>query len=428
MTFTTGDNNFSTAKFIVNPTAGLGTHTTITSALASAVSGNTIFIMPSTYTENLTLKAGVNLVAYPGDEFLPNVTIIGKCTFTAVGTVNISNIRLQTNSDFFLAVTGANASVVNLENCYLNVTNNTGISFTITNTSSSINLNKCIGDIAANGITLFSFSGTGTIDVRDSNITNSGLTTTNSTCSAGGVSFFWSTINFPITISNTGTIGGFNTGFGVTSTTPLTLTNSPGHDVFIGCEISGATNSAISIGAACVTALLHTDINSSNANALTGAGTLEAPAVTFSGTSFANNVTTIQPFPFGLTGTFTPSLAFGGSSVGITYTARIGKYWLQGEIVFYDIAILLSNKGAQVGNATITGLPFTSANDAHQLRGSVQTNITMPAGCTVITGEVTANTSTISIQGYGSGTIVTATNAEFANNSLLLITGFYWAA
>ena len=57
----TGTNNFAGAKFIVD-TNGLdqgATHTTITAAMASASSGDTILIKPGTYTENYTHKAGV---------------------------------------------------------------------------------------------------------------------------------------------------------------------------------------------------------------------------------------------------------------------------------------------------------------------------------------------------------------------------------
>jgi len=85
---------FCEAKWVVDPTAGQGTHTTIASAITSASSGDTIFIRPGTYTENLTLKAGVNLAAFNGDQNTPNVTIIGNNTLTTAGTVSISNIRL----------------------------------------------------------------------------------------------------------------------------------------------------------------------------------------------------------------------------------------------------------------------------------------------------------------------------------------------
>ena len=89
MTFThaltTG--NYGPAKFIVSANVYEGTHTTIAAALTSASSGDTIFIRPGTYTENLTLKAGVNLCAYECDGQTPNVTVIGTLISTSDDSV-----------------------------------------------------------------------------------------------------------------------------------------------------------------------------------------------------------------------------------------------------------------------------------------------------------------------------------------------------
>ena len=63
-------------------------------------------------------------------------------------------------------------------------------------------------------------------------------------------------------------------------------------------------------------------------------------------------------------GTFTPVLAFGGGSTGIVYTNRSGNYTKVGNVVTVSIGIYLSSKGSSTGNATITGLPFTSLNAA----------------------------------------------------------------
>jgi hypothetical protein len=60
-------------------------------------------------------------------------------------------------------------------------------------------------------------------------------------------------------------------------------------------------------------------------------------------------------------GVFTPAIAFGGASVGITYTQQQGFYTKIGNLVTCQIRILLSNKGSSSGDATITGLPFTAA-------------------------------------------------------------------
>ena len=152
MAFTTGVNNYNTTKWLVNPTAGLGTHTTIATALTAASSGDDIYIMPGTYTENPTLKAGVNLIAYNTDSPSGQVIINGKCSASFSGTCNLTGIQLQTNSDNLLSLTGANATIVNLFNCYFNCLNNTGISSTGSNSSAQVNIYTCSGGLGTTGI------------------------------------------------------------------------------------------------------------------------------------------------------------------------------------------------------------------------------------------------------------------------------------
>ena len=54
MAIQTGDNRFSTYKWIVDPVSGYGTHTTIQGAIDDASSGDSIFIRSGVYTENFT--------------------------------------------------------------------------------------------------------------------------------------------------------------------------------------------------------------------------------------------------------------------------------------------------------------------------------------------------------------------------------------
>lgn len=58
-------------------------------------------------------------------------------------------------------------------------------------------------------------------------------------------------------------------------------------------------------------------------------------------------------------GTSTPSLSFGGASVGITYNTRDGSYTKLGQLVSNFSHITLSSKGSSTGTALIS-LPFTS--------------------------------------------------------------------
>lgn len=58
-------------------------------------------------------------------------------------------------------------------------------------------------------------------------------------------------------------------------------------------------------------------------------------------------------------GTFTPSFAFGGASVGMTFGSRGGLYTKIGDTVFCHLFMVLTAKGSSTGAVTITGLPFT---------------------------------------------------------------------
>jgi len=291
-------NTFGTAKWIVSPTASDGTHTTIAAALTSASSGDTIFIRPGTYTENITLKVGVNLTAYTCDAFTPNVTIIGKCSYSAAGTVSISGIRFQTNSDFILEVTGSSASVVIMNNCYLNCTNNTGVSFTSSSASSNIQFINCTFFTTTTGIAYFAASTAGSLRFAEGQYGNPGGSTTTSTFASSGFLSIEYAQNFNSPISLSGTAG-VNFSYSringaSTNTTGFTTTSSSTNQSALFCRFDGGTSPAISVGAGTFM-MDFCDVGSSNTNAITGAGTIRYGHIVFSGTSSTINTTTQTP-------------------------------------------------------------------------------------------------------------------------------------
>jgi hypothetical protein len=310
MVVTTGDNKFGVAKWIVDPVLGLGTHTTIAAAITAASSGDDIFIRPGTYTENLTLKAGVNLVGFDGDGTTPNVTIIGNSTLSAAGTVSISNIRLQTNSSFLLSVTGAVASIVNLSQCYLNCTNNTGISFTSSSSSSRINIYNSNMNLATTGIAYYTSSSAGSLVFIDVQSANTGLSTTASSNSAGGVFMFYSGMSAPISTS-AGGLAVFYSNIDTSAINSTAVTTSTAGDTTLRFSfIASGTASAISIGASSQVTISNCTIGSSNTNAITGLGTINYGILSFSNTSSNINTTTQNVTNLG------PSAMFGSSNSG----------------------------------------------------------------------------------------------------------------
>jgi hypothetical protein len=291
----------STSRWIVDPLGFNGTHTTIASALTSATSGDTIFLLPGTYTENLTLKAGVNITAYTCDgnnqETLTgpyaNVTIIGKMTASYSGTANITGIMLQTNSDFIVVLSSAN-SLLNFADCYFNATNNTAISFTA---NGKMDLQRCNGDLGTTGIAYFSMN-SGGLNIRYGFFTNSGNSTTASTNSGGGATtMLYTQFRNPITTSNgCGLVLTYTIINGIGNTTALTI-GGTGSNGVIFSDIESGTASAISISTNASGGLniYNSTISSTNTNAITGAGTITYSGLYFTTTSSKINTTTQKP-------------------------------------------------------------------------------------------------------------------------------------
>ena len=128
-------------------------------------------------------------------------------------------------------------------------------------------------------------------------------------------------------------------------------------------------------------------------------------------------------------GTWTIGIAFGGGTTGITYTLQAGRYIKIGKMVTLTGNIGLSNKGSSVGTAHITGLPFTCLDDdggytTANLRFS---NITF---ANQYQAFVVKNTTTIRLEEAteDGAPITTLTNANFANDSGIVIQAVYETA
>lgn len=282
------------AKWIVDPTANRGTHTTITAAIAAASSGQTIFIRPGTYTENLTLKAGVNLTAFECDGTNGNVTIIGQSTASFTGTSVLTGLKLQTNSATVLSVSSVNATVISLTNCYINCTNANGISYTSGSPSSSITLNNCYGDLS--GGSLYTMTSAGQLNILYCYFTNIGNNTTSNSNSVGLVQISQSSFFSQFSASVQGSLNIF---FSTIDTSALNISaltvigSGGGSSGRVNlCRILSGTASAITVAAGILFSVLDSIIDSTNTNAISGAGTIVYQNLNFSNTSQKISVTT----------------------------------------------------------------------------------------------------------------------------------------
>lgn len=122
-------------------------------------------------------------------------------------------------------------------------------------------------------------------------------------------------------------------------------------------------------------------------------------------------------------GTFTPVLAFGGASTGITYSVQTGAYTRIGRVVHFDLQITLTSKGSATGAATISGLPLMIGGTGP---ATIQVSgVTAGVGDTVVIASLGATGTTISLQDIASGSVASLTDVDFGNGSLVRVQGVY---
>lgn len=122
-------------------------------------------------------------------------------------------------------------------------------------------------------------------------------------------------------------------------------------------------------------------------------------------------------------GTFTPSLAFGGAAVGITYGTQAGVWTKIGNRLFMNGTIVLTSKGSSTGNAAISGLP------AAPVTVSATTPIfgtALAAGVTTaLVGLVVATSTIMTPYSYSAGAATQLTDASFSNTTTIAFSANY---
>jgi hypothetical protein len=162
---------------------------------------------------------------------------------------------------------------------------------------------------------------------------------------------------------------------------------------------------------------------SSNANA----------KVNFSGAPRVHVAGPIHIPDVALAGTFVPTLTINNGTTGIVYAVRLGRYMKTGNMIYFEINIVLSNKGSRTGELAITGLPFLSNNSCDSVVSMAADALNSASG---VIGSfqpgVPKNTTVIGMEymdtAGGGGGSSTMTNAHLNNTSLFTIAGCYIAA
>jgi hypothetical protein len=127
-------------------------------------------------------------------------------------------------------------------------------------------------------------------------------------------------------------------------------------------------------------------------------------------------------------GDWTPTIAFGGASAAQTYAIQNGYYTRIGNLVTVTGRAAFTAKGSSTGDASITGLPFTVANNAAaNSAASLRFSAITFAGQAQASAQL--NTTNILFSEVSEAGAVTAlTHADFTDSSDVVFTMVYRAA
>ena len=126
-------------------------------------------------------------------------------------------------------------------------------------------------------------------------------------------------------------------------------------------------------------------------------------------------------------GTWTPRIAFGGGTTGITYNGvTAGHYTRMGRMVFFSAWIVLTSKGSSVGAAIITGLPFTSYNST--ALGSISLRMSGITFADFPQAYIAGNNTIIYLsESTNAGVTTDLADTNFVDTSSIMISGSYLA-
>ena len=125
-------------------------------------------------------------------------------------------------------------------------------------------------------------------------------------------------------------------------------------------------------------------------------------------------------------GTVTIGISFGGGTTGITYSTQSLEYVKIGKRITFSGRITLTSKGSSVGNAVVTGLPFTS--DSTYLGytyGGFHAAMLGIVGS--VGGYITVSATTIQLTTGGPTDSANLIDTNFTNTSDFLLAGIYLA-
>ena len=123
-------------------------------------------------------------------------------------------------------------------------------------------------------------------------------------------------------------------------------------------------------------------------------------------------------------GTWTPTVYFGGATVGVTYTTQSGTYTKIGNVVRITANIVLSSKGSSTTYAEIRGIPFNGPS----VLGNGASVVPYYGSMLGLTGTMTVDVyaTQISLRIFGAVQPSAVQDTNFTNTSSLYFTCTYY--
>ena len=183
--------------------------------------------------------------------------------------------------------------------------------------------------------------------------------------------------------------------------------------------VSG-TGATWNMGAASATTLSATT-GAAVGGATPGSGGLAFPATAVS----VANPNTLADYEIA---GWTPVLAFGGASVGITYDTNPQQFahcTKNGNRCLFSMTLPLTNKGSSTGAATIS-LPFASYagnNGSYSAVSITALGLTGISG--MVQGYIAPGGTTIVLSYTGTGAHASLLDSNFTNSSMFIVSGQY---
>lgn len=434
-------NNYGPAKFIVATSAANGTHTTLAGALADASSGDVIFMRDSV-TEDVTLKAGVTITAFPGSARASNVAIIGNATASFAGSCVIAGVKLQGAP--FLTVSGSADTIVYVEECFLRVLAGNGIAYSSSSANSKVQLTNCFGNIADVAGFLYTQSSPGTVEIYQSEFSNSASSTNPATSSAGLAVWRKSYSGSQVQTTSTAILQMEYTEVFVKDLNIASVVhNGTGANSTVKqCQFSSGTATVITCGSGATLQVADCFLATSNGTRTSGAGTITIISSEQVATSYATGSGTATPVSttgvLTIAGGGTITTSGSGSTVTITgtggavTTAFLGYLAstvnnVTGTGTSFNLGTTTAlTEVFDIGNDFNTNGTFTAPSTGKYLL-SVSVRITGATTCTSVEARIASSNATYSCvsgrpsSGIGTGASVTflcdmdAADTAFAN-------------